>query len=99
MLLEKDDIEITQKDKLIYYHTVLKNPYMKYHPYPKQSLGLILASKEETEIDGVKQPNSILLGAGGFGGKTFLGSMLAAILESRPRLHLLGHKKKLCRIT
>lgn len=66
MLLEKKDIEITKKDKLIYYHTVLKNPYIPFKPYPKQALGLILASKEEQVINGVKEPNSILLGAGGF---------------------------------
>ena len=77
MILEKNDIEITKKDKLIYYHTVLQNPYIPYKPYPKQALGLILASKEEKEIDGIKKPNSILMGAGGFGGKTYLGSMLA----------------------
>lgn len=77
MLLEKKNIPITKKDKLIYYYTVLENPYIPYKPYPKQALGLILASKEEREIDGVKKPNSILLGAGGFGGKTYLGSMLA----------------------
>ena len=66
MLLEKSDVEITKKDKLIYYHTVLNNPYMPFKPYPKQALGLILASKEEKVIDDVKKPNSILLGAGGF---------------------------------
>lgn len=66
MLLEKSDIEITKKDKLIYYHTVLNNPYIPFKPYPKQALGLILASKEEREVDDVKKPNSILLGAGGF---------------------------------
>lgn len=66
MLLEKSDVEITKKDKLIYYHTVLNNPYMPFKPYPKQALGLILASKEEREVDDVKKPNSILLGAGGF---------------------------------
>ena len=66
MLLEKSDIEITKKDKLIYYHTVLNNPYIRFKPYPKQALGLILASKEEKVIDDVKKPNSILLGAGGF---------------------------------
>ena len=84
MLLEKKDIPITKKDKLIYYYTVLSNPYMPYKPYPKQALGLILASKEEKEIDGVKKPNSVLLGAGGFGGKTFLGSMLATQFLGEP---------------
>ena len=84
MLMEKKNIPITKKDKLIYYHTVLQNPYIKYKPYPKQALGLILASKEESEIDNVKKPNSILLGAGGFGGKTYLGSMLAVQFLGEP---------------
>lgn len=66
MLLEKDDITITERDKLIYYHTVLNNPYIPFKPYPKQAMGLILASKEEELINGVKKPNSVLLGAGGY---------------------------------
>ena len=66
MLLEKDDITITERDKLIYYYTVLDNPYIPFKPYPKQAMGLILASKEESVIDGVKKPNSVLLGAGGY---------------------------------
>lgn len=84
MLLEKDEIPITEKDKLIYYHTVLDNPYIPFKPYPKQAMGLILASKEEQVIDGVKKPNSILLGAGGYGGKTFLGAMLAVQFLNEP---------------
>lgn len=84
MLLEKEDIEITNKDKLIYYYTVLQNPYIPHKPYPKQAMGLILASKEEQEVDGVKKPNAVLLGAGGFGGKTFLGSMLAVQFLGEP---------------
>lgn len=66
MLLEKSDVEINEKDKLIYYHTVLKNPYIPFKPYPKQAMGLILASKEEQYEDSAKKPNSILLGAGGY---------------------------------
>ena len=84
MLLEKEDIEVTERDKLIYYHTVLNNPYIPFKPYPKQAMGLILASKEEALIDDVKKPNSILLGAGGYGGKTFLGAMLAVQYLQEP---------------
>lgn len=80
MLLEKEDISINEKDKLIYYYTVLDNPYIPFKPYPKQALGLILASKEEE----YKKPNAILLGAGGYGGKTYLGSMLAAQYLQEP---------------
>ena len=85
MLLEKKDIPVTKKDKLIYHYTVRINPYLQnIQPYPKQAMGLILASKEEQEVDGVKKPNSILLGAGGFGGKTYLGSMLAVQYLNQP---------------
>lgn len=66
MLLEKEDVEINERDKLIYYHTVLQNPYIPFKPYPKQAMGLILASKEEQYEDSAKKPNSILLGAGGY---------------------------------
>lgn len=66
MLIEKDDVTINERDKLIYYHTILDNPYIPFKPYPKQAMGLILASKEETILDGVKKPNSVLLGAGGY---------------------------------
>ena len=66
MLIEKDDITITERDKLIYYHTVLNNHYIPFKPYPKQAMGLILASREESYTDGVKKPNSVLLGAGGY---------------------------------
>lgn len=66
MLLEKSDVEINERDKLIYYHTVLNNPYIPFKPYPKQAMGLILASKEETYEGSVKKPNSVLLGAGGY---------------------------------
>ena len=66
MLLEKEDIELNKRDKLIYYHTVLNNPYIPFKPYPKQGMGLILASKEEQYEGSAKKPNSILLGAGGY---------------------------------
>lgn len=66
MLLKKEDVEINERDKLIYYHTVLKNPYIPFKPYPKQAMGLILASKEEQYEGTAKKPNSVLLGAGGY---------------------------------
>lgn len=74
----------TDKEKLIYYHTILANPYVKFKPYPKQAIPVLLASKEETPIDGVRKPNAVLAGAGGFGGKTFLGSMLACQFLNEP---------------
>lgn len=79
-----DNITYSEKDKLIYYYTILENPYIRFKPYPKQALPIILASREEDLIDGVKEPNAVLAGAGGFGGKTFLGSMLAAQYLNEP---------------
>lgn len=80
MIINKEDILVTKRDKLLYYHTILENPYIKYKPYPKQALPIILASKEEVD----KKVHSILAGAGGYGGKTFLGSMLAAQYLNEP---------------
>lgn len=60
MLLKKEDVTINERDKLIYYHTVLENPYIPFKPYPKQALGLILASRDTKDV------NSILLGAGAY---------------------------------
>lgn len=68
------------KEQLIklYRRTILENPYIKYKPYTKQALPVYLVSKPEHMVDGVIKTNEVLVGAGGFGGKTFLGSMLAA---------------------
>lgn len=72
MLVDPKDITINERDKLIFYHTVLDNPYIPFKPYPKQAMGLILASKEERIIDGSRVVNSLLLGAGGYSvGKHF----------------------------
>lgn len=75
--------QLSDSDKLLFHETILENPYIKYKPYPKQAIPLFLANQqnelsfneefEEWEI----KPNSILCGAGGFGGKTYLGSMAA----------------------
>ena len=72
---------VTESQKKIYRETIMKNPYLetqKIQPYPKQSIALFLInSPEHTGGDGLRKPNTILCGAGGFGGKTYLGSMLA----------------------
>lgn len=78
MLIEPNQVEISAKDKLIFYHTVLKNPYIPYTPYSKQALGLILASKDTKEV------NSLLAGGSAYGGKTVLGSMLAVQFLQEP---------------
>ena len=78
MLVEPQDITVSDKDKAIFYHTVLQNPYIPFKPYPKQGLGLILASRDTKDV------NSILLGAGAYGGKTVLGTMMAAQFLQEP---------------
>lgn len=65
------------KEKVVYYKTILENPYIPFKPYPKQAIPILLANREEKLVNGTKKPNSVLAGAGGFGGKTYLGSMLA----------------------
>lgn len=60
--------------KIIYSKTIKNNPYIPLTPYTKQQIPIIEAIKPEVN----KQVNSILVGAGGYGGKTILGSMLAA---------------------
>lgn len=60
MLVEPKDITINEKDKAIFYHSIMQNPYIPFEPYPKQALGLILASRDTKDV------NSILLGAGAY---------------------------------
>ena len=58
--------------------TIYNNPYCKFKPYPKQAIPILYASMpEKYGDDGTRKPNDVLAGAGGFGGKTFLASMLA----------------------
>ena len=65
--------------KVHYYNTILKNPYIPVKPYPKQAIPIFEVIKNETLNEkGQPEVNTVLVGAGGFGGKTYLGSMLAA---------------------
>ena len=65
--------------KVHYYNTILKNPYIPVKPYPKQAIPIFEVIKNEQLNDrGKPEVNTVLVGAGGFGGKTYLGSMLAA---------------------
>lgn len=58
--------------------TIFNNPYCKFKPYRKQTIPILYASMpEQWGEDDTKKPNEVLAGAGGFGGKTFLASMLA----------------------
>ena len=72
-------MEKIPKDKLSaelkyqYIRTIKHNPYVKLKPYPKQSIPVFEASKNEVD----KAVNSVLVGAGGYGGKSILGGILA----------------------
>ena len=56
--------------KRIYIDSICENPYIPIAPYSKQMLAILYASR-------CNSLNQILVGAGGYGGKTYLGSMLA----------------------
>ena len=80
MLIADEIDNTTSFDKLDFLltKTVDNNPLMKYKPYAKQLKPIVLACQEEQlGDDGTYKPNSVLAGAGGYGGKTYLGSMLA----------------------
>lgn len=65
--------------KIHYYNTILNNPYIPVKPYPKQAIPIFEVIKNEPLNEkGQPEVNTVLVGAGGFGGKTYLGSMLAA---------------------
>lgn len=77
MLIETK-VPITDKEHLLLQKSIVENPYCLYKPYPKQLIPIILANREEKYAeDGTKKPNTVLAGAGGYGGKTYLGSMLS----------------------
>lgn len=58
--------------------TIYNNPYCKFKPYPKQAIPILYACMpEKYGDDGTRKPNDVLAGAGGFGGKTYLASMLS----------------------
>lgn len=65
---------LTSKDLLLFDETICKNPYIPYKPYPRQSWPIFEVNRPLRD----NTPNTILVGAGGYGGKTYLGSMLAA---------------------
>ena len=54
----------------IFIESILDNPYIPFTPYSKQKLAILYATRKNNL-------NQLLVGAGGFGGKTYLGSMLA----------------------
>ena len=74
MMMEKlNKTRRNNKEKYHYIRTIKNNPYVKLKPYPKQAIPVFEASKPEQN----KAVNSILVGAGGYGGKSILGGILA----------------------
>lgn len=77
-MLITEDLPRSESMRLLLQRTIGDNKYCLYKPYPKQLKPIIIASQEEQYAkDGTKKPNTVLAGAGGYGGKTYLGSMLA----------------------
>lgn len=64
---------LTTRDLLLFDESICKNPYLPFKPYPRQSWPIFEVNREIRN----NEPNQVLVGAGGFGGKTFLGTMLA----------------------
>lgn len=74
MMMERIKPErINTYEKYQYIRTIKDNPYVALKPYPKQAIPVFEASKPEKN----KAVNSILVGAGGYGGKSILGGILA----------------------
>ena len=66
MELDLDYLDnITDRQKLIYYHTILKNPYIPFTPYPKQAIPILYCLNEEQN----NNVHSLLAGGSGYGGK------------------------------
>ncbi len=72
--------DLPVRDKILYTKTILENPYIPFKPYPKQAIPLILLNQEEKN----HKPNNVLTGAGGYGGKSYLGAMAAAQYLQEP---------------
>jgi len=64
--------EYTHDLRDVFLESVIDNEYIPFAPYSKQKLAILYASRQNDF-----KLNQLLVGAGGFGGKTFLGSMLS----------------------
>ena len=92
--------EITNKDKLLYYDTILNNPYIKMTPYPKQMLNFFLANRLDNEI------SKLLTGGKAFGGKELALDTLIPTPKGFKKLEdlvvtdeILDENGNICRIT
>lgn len=64
---------LSTRDLLLFDESICKNDYLPFKPYPRQSWPIFEVNRELRD----NNPNAVLVGAGGFGGKTYLGTMLA----------------------
>ena len=90
MEMKPNDYKKELTNHYAFYDTLLKktiyhNPYIQLTPYTLQKLPIIAVNKPTGTY------NDALIGAGGFGGKTVLGAMLAA--------QYLQHEKYQCLVT
>jgi hypothetical protein len=97
LITELNENSISEDEYLLYHETILENDYLPFKPYPKQSWIVYEANRPNVKYkpDGTeyKEPNYVLGGAGGFGGKTFVGSMLAAQYLTEPDYSCLVTRK------
>jgi predicted phage terminase large subunit-like protein len=77
MEIQKYNIKsLSRREVLLFDESICKNPYIPKNrkPYPRQSWSIFEVNKPLID----DEPNTVLVGAGGYGGKTILGSQLAA---------------------
>ena len=94
MLVEgfyKSKLELNPNLEALIHQSIYQNKYIQaanIKPYDKQYLGLLYANT----INYDNNINQLLVGAGGYGGKTYLGSMLAC-------QYLMSKEKYTCLVT
>lgn len=96
----KLNYEITNKDKILYYDTIINNPYIKMIPYPKQMLNFFLANRLDLNI------SKLLTGGKAFGGKELALDTLIPTPKGFKKLEdlvvtdeILDENGNICRIT
>ena len=80
MIIEHFDVDeyfpnrvVAESVKKIVKKTIYENPYIALKPYPRQLWPLF----EVTQPNINDEPHAVLIGGGGYGGKTILGSIAA----------------------
>ena len=96
MQIEKlDKSWIQTEDYLLFYESICNNPYLQRKPYPRQAWPIYQANHPNMD----HQPNQLLVGAGGYGGKTVLGTMLALQYITEPDYSCLVTRKNYAELT